>query len=89
MERPTSWDFPTGARSVPLIIAHRGDVSNAPENTLPAFRSACEHGADGVELDVRMTRDRQLVVTRDRQLSRPRVEAHHRQAGIGEQHYSG
>ena len=70
MERPTSWDFPTGARSVPLIIAHRGDVSNAPENTLPAFRSACEHGADGVELDVRMTRDRQLVVFHDRGLKR-------------------
>ena len=69
-EQPTSWDFPTGVRRVPLIIAHRGDVVNAPENTLPAFRSAYERGADGIELDVRMTRDRQLVVFHDRGLKR-------------------
>ena len=69
-ERPTSWDFPTGARRVPLVIAHRGDVVNAPENTLPAFLSAYEQGADGIELDVRMTRDRQLVVFHDRGLKR-------------------
>lgn len=69
-ERPDSWDFPTGARRVPLVIAHRGDVANAPENTLPAFRSAYERGADGIELDVRMTRDRQLVVFHDRALKR-------------------
>ena len=70
LERPTSWDFPTGARRVPLIIAHRGDVARAPENTLPAFRSAFEAGADGIELDVRMTRDSQLVVYHDRGLGR-------------------
>ena len=70
IERPASWDFPTGARRVPLVIAHRGDVANAPENTLPAFRSAYERGADGIELDVRMTRDRQLVVFHDRGLKR-------------------
>ena len=69
-ERPVSWDFPTGARRIPLVIAHRGDVANAPENTLPAFRSAYERGADGIELDVRMTRDRQLVVFHDRALKR-------------------
>ena len=69
-ERPSSWDFPTGARTVPLIIAHRGDVVNAPENTLPAFRSAYERGADGIELDVRLTRDQQLVVFHDRTLKR-------------------
>ena len=69
-ERPSSWDFPTGARPVPLIIAHRGDVANAPENTLPAFRSAYERGADGIELDVRLTRDQQLVVFHDRTLKR-------------------
>ena len=68
--RPASWDFPTGARPVPLVIAHRGDVANAPENTLPAFLSAYERGADGIELDVRMTRDRQLVVFHDRALKR-------------------
>ncbi len=69
-ERPTSWDFPPGSRRRPLLIAHRGDVSNAPENTLAAFRSAFERGADGIELDVRLTRDEQLVVFHDRKLDR-------------------
>lgn len=69
-ERPTSWDFPPGMRRCPLIIAHRGDQANAPENTLPAFRRAYESGADGIELDVRLTRDGHLVVFHDRGLKR-------------------
>ncbi len=46
----------------PLVIACRGDVEKAPENTLPAFESAIERGADGVELDVHRTADGELVV---------------------------
>ena len=69
-ERATSWDFPPGSRHCPLIIAHRGDVTNAPENTLAAFQQALERGADGIELDVRLTRDGQLVVFHDRGLKR-------------------
>ena len=65
-----TWDFPPGSRPLPLIIAHRGDLSNAPENTLPAFQRAYESGADGIELDVRLTRDDQLVVFHDRGLRR-------------------
>ena len=65
-----TWDFPPGSRPLPLIIAHRGDLSNAPENTLPAFQRARESGADGIELDVRLTRDDQLVVYHDRGLKR-------------------
>ena len=42
----------------------------APENTLPAFQRARDAGADGVELDVRVTRDDQLVVFHDRKLER-------------------
>ena len=45
-----------------LVIARTGDVENAPENTLPAFESAIELGADGVELDVHPTLDEELVV---------------------------
>jgi glycerophosphoryl diester phosphodiesterase len=45
-------------------------VDSAPENTLPAFRNAFEKGADGVELDVRLTSDGQLVVFHDRSLGR-------------------
>jgi glycerophosphoryl diester phosphodiesterase len=47
------------------VFAHRGDVARAPENTIAAFISAVEHGADGVELDVRRTRDGALVVHHD------------------------
>ena len=68
--RATSWGFPPGSRPLPLVIAHRGDLSRAPENTLPAFQRALEAGADGVELDVRLTRDGQLVVFHDRNLDR-------------------
>jgi glycerophosphoryl diester phosphodiesterase len=46
----------------PLIIARRGNSEVAPENTLPAFASAIEKGADGVELDVHLTSDDELIV---------------------------
>ena len=44
------------------IFAHRGASAYAPENTLEAFRLAMEQGADGIELDVQMTKDGELVV---------------------------
>ena len=69
-ERVTTWSFAPGSQRLPLIIAHRGDLSRAPENTLPAFQRAWEAGADGVELDVRLTRDGRLVVFHDRNLDR-------------------
>jgi len=47
------------------IIAHRGASARAPENTLAAVRLAAELGADGVEVDVRLTRDNQLAVLHD------------------------
>lgn len=53
----------TGMRSeVFKIVAHRGATSVAPENTIDAFRRASALGADAVELDVRLTRDRRPVV---------------------------
>lgn len=54
----------------PLVIAHRGASGHAPENTLAAFRMARELGADGVELDVRLTRDGEVVVFHDENLRR-------------------
>ena len=69
-ERVTHWDFPPGSQPFPLIIAHRGDVASAPENTIPAFRKALDLGADGIELDVRLTKDEKLVVFHDRRLER-------------------
>ena len=47
------------------IIGHRGASRDAPENTLAAFHLAWEQGADGVELDVQMTRDGHVVVIHD------------------------
>lgn len=49
----------------PLIIAHRGASAHAPENTLAAFELAVEHGADGIELDAKLTADSQVVVIHD------------------------
>lgn len=54
----------------PLVIGHRGDSANAPENTLAAFDLALSKGADGVEFDVRLTRDGIPVVIHDRDLRR-------------------
>ena len=64
------WTQPTSDAGRPLIIAHRGLTSAAPENTLTAFRLAVEAGADGVELDVRLSRDGEVVVLHDRKLAR-------------------
>ena len=52
------------------VIAHRGSSLRAPENTMAAFRLALEQGADGIELDVQMTRDGELVVIHDERLDR-------------------
>ncbi|MCE9613526.1 MAG: glycerophosphodiester phosphodiesterase [Lentisphaerae bacterium] len=49
----------------PLIIAHRGASHEAPENTLAAFRLAWAQGADGIECDVHLTRDRRIVCIHD------------------------
>ncbi|MDO5022824.1 MAG: glycerophosphodiester phosphodiesterase [Eubacteriales bacterium] len=52
------------------IYAHRGASGYAPENTLAAFSLAVEQNADGVELDVQLTRDKQLVVVHDERIDR-------------------
>jgi len=47
------------------VYAHRGASAECPENTLPSFRRALDLGADALELDVHLTRDRQIVVSHD------------------------
>ena len=47
------------------IIGHRGAAGLVPENTLAAFRRACEEGVDAVELDVLLTADKNIVVHHD------------------------
>ncbi len=54
----------------PAIIAHRGASAHAPENTLAAFRLALEHGADGIELDAKLTSDGEVVVIHDQTVDR-------------------
>lgn len=53
-----------------LIIAHRGGMAHAPENTLEAFRYADEIGADILEYDVFITEDGELVVIHDETVDR-------------------
>lgn len=45
-----------------VVIAHRGDHTNAPENTLEAYQNAIITGADFVEIDLRTTKDSQLII---------------------------
>ena len=52
------------------IFAHRGASAYAPENTLEAFRLAMEQGADGIEIDVQLTKDNELVVIHDETVDR-------------------
>lgn len=54
----------------PLIIAHRGASAFAPENTLAAFKEAVEIGAEGIEFDVRLSKDNIPVVFHDADLKR-------------------
>jgi glycerophosphoryl diester phosphodiesterase len=54
----------------PIILAHRGDLAHAPENTLPSFQQAIQKGADGVELDAKLTSDGHVVVFHDTTVGR-------------------
>lgn len=54
----------------PIILAHRGDKTHAPENTLPSFAQAIQKGADGVELDAKLTSDGNVIVIHDSTVDR-------------------
>ena len=62
--------FRRGDGERPLVLGHRGARHAAPENTLAAFDLAIEEGADGVELDVRLAHDDEVVVMHDVSLAR-------------------
>lgn len=53
-----------------LVRGHRGASGYAPENTMAAFEKAVEMGADGIELDVQLTKDGELVVIHDETIDR-------------------
>lgn len=60
------YDFGEGV----LVCAHRGERANGIENTMTAFRKVVAAGADMIETDVRMTRDKQLILMHDADVSR-------------------
>ncbi|MBJ8346322.1 glycerophosphodiester phosphodiesterase [Antrihabitans sp. YC2-6] len=54
----------------PFVVAHRGASAARQEHTLAAYELALEEGADGLECDVRLTRDGHLVCVHDRTVDR-------------------
>jgi glycerophosphoryl diester phosphodiesterase len=66
---PACFSIPSPAQVTfkdhPLVIAHRGGSKEATENTVEAFQRAARLGADGNEMDIRLTRDGVIVVYHD------------------------
>lgn len=54
----------------PLVFGHRGGSRLAPENTLAAFDRAVAEGVHGLELDVRLSRDGEVMVCHDARIDR-------------------
>ena len=54
----------------PVIIGHRGNPTNAPENSISSYRIAYKNGADIVETDVYLSKDGEVVVMHDSDISR-------------------
>lgn len=54
----------------PVVLAHRGDSINYPENTMPAFESAAAMGVHVIETDVHLTSDEEIVIWHDDTLER-------------------
>ncbi|WP_290369680.1 glycerophosphodiester phosphodiesterase family protein, partial [Peribacillus simplex] len=53
-----------------LIFAHRGSAGTHPENTMSAFKEAARVGADGIETDVQLSKDGEVVIIHDEKLDR-------------------
>ena len=53
-----------------VVISHRGDWRNYPENSIPAIESVIRMGVDMMELDVKMTKDSVLVLMHDKTINR-------------------
>ena len=65
---------PASLLNAPFVFAHRGGSKIGPENTITAFDRGLAAGADGLELDVHLSRDGIVVVHHDRLLDRRRAE---------------
>lgn len=53
-----------------INFAHRGSLTEAPENTLPSFKKAIHNGAKAIELDVQLSKDNQLIICHDHHFRR-------------------
>ncbi len=53
-----------------LVVSHRGDWRNAPENSLQAFKNCIDMGVDMIEIDLHKTKDGQLVLMHDNTINR-------------------
>ena len=62
-------DFAAPASQSVLVVSHRGDWRNAPENSLQAFQNCIDMGVDMVELDLQKTKDGEIIVIHDRTLN--------------------
>ena len=63
-------DFNKPATDNVLVVSHRGDWRNAPENSLQAFQNCINMGVDMVELDLKKTKDGELVLMHDKRIDR-------------------
>jgi glycerophosphoryl diester phosphodiesterase len=59
-----------GEKTMTKIFAHRGSAGTHPENTMISFKEAAHVGADGIELDVQLTKDGTVVVIHDETVDR-------------------
>jgi glycerophosphoryl diester phosphodiesterase len=65
-----SWKNGIEVNIMTKVFAHRGASGYEPENTLKAFKEAYEEGADGIELDVQLSKDGKVMIMHDEKLSR-------------------
>ena len=63
-------DFNSPAKENILVVSHRGDWRNAPENSLQAFKNCIDMGVDMIELDLKKTKDGELVIMHDKKIDR-------------------
>uniref|UniRef100_A0A7C3E681 GP-PDE domain-containing protein n=1 Tax=Gracilinema caldarium TaxID=215591 RepID=A0A7C3E681_9SPIR len=65
MKTPTSYVTEAFLAGKTLVYGHRGSRAYAPMNTIPSFELAIKQGAQGIELDVQLSADRELVIIHD------------------------
>ena len=53
-----------------LVVAHRGDWRNAPENSLQAYKNCIDMGVDMIEIDIHKTKDNQFIIMHDATVDR-------------------